>query len=269
VLAKLWRELFFFTRIICFTSTRQFFLAGHSTVFQLIETYHSIVKSIDDGKSCCMVFCDLSKAFDRVWHKGLLFKLQTYGITGNLFYWFKSYLSDRKQKVIYKNISSPSNYVNAGVPQCSVLGPLLSLIYVNDVSDNMSMCRLFADDNSIQYPSDNVTEIEHVINHDSSILNSWSKQWLLQFNPSKTKTIFFTLKKTSAMPNLVFQHNHFEHVQSLKHLGLILSSDLGWSLHINNIVNNAYRITGLLKKLKFVLRRNVYCIYWTPLRIRF
>ena len=60
------------------------FLPGHSTVYQLIETYHNIVKSIDDGKSCCIVFCDLSKAFDRVWHKGLLFKLETNGITGNV-----------------------------------------------------------------------------------------------------------------------------------------------------------------------------------------
>ena len=68
--------------------------------------------------------------------------------------------------------------------------------------------------------------------------------------------MFFTLKKTSAMPDLVFQHSHLEHVQSHKHLGLIFSSDLGWSLHINNIVNNAYRRTGLLKKLKFVLRRS-------------
>ena len=101
------------------------FLPGHSTVFQLLETYHSIVKCIDEGKSCCMIFCDLSKAFDRVWHKGLLFKLQTYGVTGNLLEWFKIYLSDRKQKVMYKNVLSSSKTINTGVPQGSVLGPLL------------------------------------------------------------------------------------------------------------------------------------------------
>ena len=84
-----------------------------------------------------MIFCDLSKAFDRVWHKGLLFKLQTYGVTGNLLEWFKSYLSDRKQKVIYKNLLSSSKTINAGVPKGSVLGPLLFLIYVNAVSDKM------------------------------------------------------------------------------------------------------------------------------------
>ena len=96
-----------------------------------------------------MIFYDLSKAFDRVWHKSLLFKLQTYGVTGNLFEWFKSYLSDRKQKVMYKTLLSSSKTINAGVPQGCVLGPLLFYIYVNNVSDKMlSMCRLLADDNS-------------------------------------------------------------------------------------------------------------------------
>ena len=70
------------------------FLPGHSNVYQLIDMYDHVVKALDEGKSCCMVFCDLSKAFDRVWHRGLLFKLQTYGITGNLFNWFSSYLAE-------------------------------------------------------------------------------------------------------------------------------------------------------------------------------
>ena len=80
------------------------FLPGHSTVYQLLETYLNIVQSIDEGKYCCMIFCDLSKAFDRVWHNGLIFKLQTYGISGKLLQWFKSYLSHRSQKVMYKDL---------------------------------------------------------------------------------------------------------------------------------------------------------------------
>lgn len=110
-----------------------------------------------------MIFCDLSKAFDRVWHSGLLFKLQTYGVCGDLLKWFSSYLSQRSQKVMYKDLLSSKSEISAGVPQGSVLGPLLFLIYVNDVAVNMlSLCRLFADDSSLQYSSNNILNIEYI-----------------------------------------------------------------------------------------------------------
>ena len=143
------------------------FLPGHSTVYQLIETYDCILKAIDEGKLSCIVFCDLSKAFDRVWHKGLLFKLQTYGVIGNLFKWLQNYLENRKQRVMYRQSNSSLKSLHAGVPQGSVLGPLLFLIYVNDVADNMlTFCRLFADDNSIHYSSEKIDVIERNINGD-------------------------------------------------------------------------------------------------------
>ena len=107
-----------------------------------------------------MVFCDLSKVFDRVWHDGLLFKLQNYGINGNILQWFKDYLYNRQQKVLYKDLLSSSLNINAGVSKGSVLRPLLFFIYVNDVAQNMlSFCRLYADDNSIQYADKNVNNI--------------------------------------------------------------------------------------------------------------
>ena len=126
------------------------FRPGHSTTFQLIDIFHHICQSFDEKQYSCMVFCDISKAFDKVWHKGLLFKLRQNGIKGNLLAWISNYLSSRKQSVQINSASSSLLSVSAGVPQGSVLGPLLFLVYVNDIAANLlSLVRLFADDSSL------------------------------------------------------------------------------------------------------------------------
>ena len=126
------------------------FRPGHSTTFQLIDIFHHICQSFDEKQYSFMVFCDISKAFDKVWHKGLLFKLRQNGIKGNLLAWISNYLSSRKQSVQINSASSSLLSVNAGVPQGSVLGPLLFLVYVNDIAANLlSLVRLFADDSSL------------------------------------------------------------------------------------------------------------------------
>jgi hypothetical protein len=131
------------------------FIPGHSSVYQLIDIYHQICKAFDEKKSTCIVFCDISKAFDRVWHKGLLFKLHQCGITNNLNTWIASYLKPRNQSVFVGSSFSDTKFINAGVPQGSVLGPLLFLIYVNDIAENLlSFTRRFADDSSLSVTSD-------------------------------------------------------------------------------------------------------------------
>jgi len=101
------------------------------------------------------VFCDLSKAFDRVWHQRLISKLERHGISGNILSWFTNYLSDRKQAVTIRNVKSKFGAVSSGVAQGSVLGPLLFLIFINDIADILeSLSRLFADDTSLAYSSD-------------------------------------------------------------------------------------------------------------------
>lgn len=169
---------------------------------------------------------------------------------------------------MYKDILSSCRGVNAGVPQGSVLGPFLFLIYVNDVSENMlSLCRLFADDNSLQSSSYNAVNIEYVLNHDLKVLENWSSNWLLKFNPSKTKAIFFTLKTNFYIPKLQFQNSRLEYVSSHKHLGLLFCQNLCWSEYIDNIVKNAYQRLGLLKKLKFSIGRNTLSkMYMTFIR---
>jgi hypothetical protein len=141
----------------------------------------------------CFVFCDFSKAFDKVWHRGLIHKMNSYGIQGKLIKWFENYMFKRRQKVINKNSLSSFEPVSAGVPQRSVLGPLMFLIYINDIREKLiSSSRLFVDDTSLGYSSQSVDQIKTVINHDLLELNAWSSKWLMSFNPEKTEILFFS-----------------------------------------------------------------------------
>ena len=133
------------------------FQPGRSTVTQLVEIFHEFCKSMEAGKEIRVVFLDISKAFDRVWHSGLLHKLQLAGVNGNLLAWFKDYLSERYQRVIINGQHSEWGVTNAGVPQGSVLGPILFLIFINDIVNTVSNCniRLFADDTCLFLEVDN------------------------------------------------------------------------------------------------------------------
>ena len=132
------------------TSLQSGFVPGDSTVNQLVDLYNTFCKTLDDDKEVRAILCDISKAFDRVWHRGLLYKLRRAGITGSLLSWFSHYLQDRKQRVVIPGASSNWSSVQAGVPQGSILGPLLFLLYINDiVEDIQSSIRLFADDTSL------------------------------------------------------------------------------------------------------------------------
>ena len=107
------------------TTLQSGFVPGDSTTNQLLDIYNTFCKALDEGKEVRAVFCDVSKTFDRVWHKGLLFKLNSVGINGTLLQWFTDYLKDRKQRVVLPGVSSDWCFIKAGVPQGSILGPLL------------------------------------------------------------------------------------------------------------------------------------------------
>ena len=124
------------------------FLPGRSTVHHLIELPHNTCLSFENYEANCQVFCDISKAFDRVWHKGLLYILERYDIKGYILMWIKSYLHSRKQRVFVNGVLSNNLPINAGVPQGSVLGLLLFLSYINDITDKLvgkhtSICRWY------------------------------------------------------------------------------------------------------------------------------
>ena len=216
-----------------------------------------------------MVFCDISKAFDRVWHTGLLFKLKQHGINDNILYWIKDYLNMRSQRVVISSSCSEIRTIKAGVPQGSVLGPLLFLIYVNDIADNLlSVTRLFADDSSLAISSEDIDYMEFILNDDLITLNEWSKQWLVKLNPNKTEVIFFSLGN-HRQPNLYFNDTRLNFVTNHKHLGLTLSENGKWHEHINSISKSASKVLSTMRALKFELKRDtlnqIYISYMRPL----
>ena len=141
------------------------------------------------------IFCNISIAFDRVWHKGLLYKLQTVGITGRLLQWFSNYLNNRKQRVVLPGVLSHWANLKAGVIQGSIIGPLLFLIYINDFVRKItsSMC-LFADDTSLNIIVENLIQSATILNSDLSQIYTWASNWLVTFNPPKTESLLFSRK---------------------------------------------------------------------------
>jgi hypothetical protein len=151
-----------------------------------------------------ITFADISKAFDTVWIKALILKLEKYGIKGNLLIWLKSYLSRRKQRVVIKDAISSTGELKAGVPQGSVLGPLLFLIF--DVADNMTgFGRLFADDTCIGHTTHNEKHLHTLISTDLEYLTAWSYRWLVKFNPNKTNIMIFSTRHLEN--NSIFDFN--------------------------------------------------------------
>ena len=165
------------------------FQPNDSTVNQLIEIYHNIISNMDRGRDVRFVFCDVSKAFDKVWHTGLLFKLKLTGVNKQLISWIESYLSDRQQKVVSEGFSSTLQGIKAVVPQGSVLGPFLFLVYINDiVNDINNDIRLFADDTSLFV----VVENDHTaaatsLTDDLNVISNWAKKMGNSIYSSKNK----------------------------------------------------------------------------------
>ena len=223
--------------------------------------------NMEEKKNTCMVFCDISKAFDRVWQRGLLLKLGAYSIKGPLLQLICNYLSDRQQAVFVNNSLSNFQAVNAGVPQGSVLGPFLFLLYINDIVENLiSLSRLFADDTSMSASSHSNDELKVTLNHDLSELIEWSKKWKVKFNPNKTELV--CIGKNMENFNLRFGDSVILPVDSHKHLGVTFASSSKSSQHIDNLCKTAHKeINGInLRKLKYLLSRTALNrIYWATL----
>ena len=239
------------------TKKQSGFRPGDSITNQLLyQLVNEIHQAFENPKSLevCAVFLDISKAFDKVWHDGLIFKLKQNGVYGSLLMFFQNYLNNRKQRVVLNGSYSSYSTVESGMPQGSVLGPLLFLIYINDLERNIkSNIRFFVDDTMlfsiVKYPTISANNL----NHDLDIIQQWAYQWKMEFNPDPTKQateVLFSCKKSSPNhPQLIFNGIAVAKVNDQKHLGLILDSRLSFEKHINEKIIKAKKIVGILKHL--------------------
>lgn len=231
------------------------FTPGDSTVNQLVSVYHQFCEAIDKKKDIRIVFCDISKAFDRVWHKGLLFKLKYHmGIDGILLEWFKNYLDDRYQRVVIEGEESTWGKIKAGVPQGSILGPLLFLVYINDITSVVNCnIRLFADDTILYINVDDHDESARDMNVNTSAVSEWAKTWLVKFSLTKTKSMVMTRKPDGDVPPITFDQALLSEVDNYKHLGVYLNRSLTWTDHVQRVTVRAGKKLDILKRMKYRL----------------
>ena len=238
-----------------FYSSQYGFRKLHSTEFAALELIDKTLKDIDERNISLAVFMDLSKAFDTLDHQILLKKLNYYGIVGNALAWFSSYLTGRQQYVELDGVSSSLLPLSTGVPQGSILGPLLFLIYMNDIPSANEFFKyiLYADDTTLFSTIRIPAEATHGINNHLSEVYDWLAVNKLSLNVKKTKYIIFhAINKNieGVIPELRINGVTIDRVQNFNFLGLYLNEHLFWKPHIDIVANKLIKFSGVINKLK-------------------
>ena len=257
----------FLMKFNCIYDLQFGFRQGHSTNHALINLTEDIRSALDNNNFAVGVFVDLQKAFDTVDHNILLSKLEFYGIRGIANQWFKSYFNNRKQFVTIDGINSGEAIMQYGVPQGSVLGPLLFLIYINDLHLTIKFCttRHFADDTNILIKNKSLKQLKKHLNLDLRNLCNWLKSNKISLNASKTKLIIFRHPNKVVNYNLKLKIDGKKLLPSthVKYLGVLIDSHLSWSYHIDNISAKLSRSVGMLSKIRhYVNEQTLRMIYY-------
>ena len=231
------------------------FRNNYSTTLALLDVVDTCYKNLDQYNKIIGIYFDLQKAFDTVDHNILLHKLYAYGIRGVMYDWVKNYLTDRKQFTFVNNVSSDVGIVSCGVPQGSVLGPLLFLIYVNDISNAVpnDKLKLFADDTNLFVYGSSLSNIEVDANHYLKQMELLFIKNKLSLNIKKTSyTVFDSRCKlsTDSSLNLFINGQKIAKVSSSKYLGVIIGCSLRWSEHVDYVYKKLVKFTSIFYKLR-------------------
>ena len=230
------------------------FRSGHSTEHALVTLTENIKSTLDNNRLGCGIFIDLQKAFDTVNHEILLKKLEHYGIRDTPLTWFKSYLCNRRQLVSINGYSSSLCNITCGVPQGSVLGPLLFLIYINDLPNATSVLSffLFADDTNIYFEAEDIDSLTRTINKELSKVKSWLDCNKLSLNIEKTNFVLFhsPRKKLPDLINIKIGKKNISRSQYVKFLGILLDEHLTWKYHITELHKKLTRNSGMVFKIR-------------------
>ena len=248
-----------------------------SCLTNLLDFFHYVFDVYDESKAVDIVYLDFQKAFDKVPHKRLLSKVLSHGITGNIHTWLKDWLSERKQRVVINGFMSSWLDVKSGVPQGSVLGPILFLIYVNDIDDGLN-CKVskFADDTKIACKVTTTRERE-TLQSDLDRLTHWANEWQMKFNIEKCKVLHIGSNNNKLLYSMNGQQ--LSAVNKEKDLGVLVTNDLKPGQHCSQVVKTANKLVGfigrvfenksekvILKLYNSLVRPHLeYCVqFWSP-----
>ena len=250
----------FFDKYEILTPFQYGFRKNKSTTQAVLNQLEYIYNNLDQNKTVISIFMDFTKAFDCIDHEILLKKLYFYGVRGTPYDWFSSYLSERQQFVNVNNSNSSVKFVSHGVPQGSILGPLLFLIFINDlpnVSPFFKFC-MFADDSTLTCKFDNSNELQirNKLENELIVVQNWLNMNKIKINYDKSKFIIFSYGKKYNLDKLKFGSNFISSTSDTKFLGIIVDNHLNFRAHINSICTKVSKVIGMLFRLNDILPTN-------------
>uniref|UniRef100_A0A672HHM4 Reverse transcriptase domain-containing protein n=1 Tax=Salarias fasciatus TaxID=181472 RepID=A0A672HHM4_SALFA len=252
------------------TNSQYGFRKTRSTSLAITEAMEEISNAMDNKKYAIGLFIDLKKAFDTINHRILVDKLERYGIRGVALEWVKNYLSNRKQFVNMGNTTSDCLNITCGVPQGSVLGPKLFILYINDMSKVSLVLKLvlFADDTNIFCSDEHIDTLLDKVTAEMHQLKVWFDCNKLSLNLSKTKYMIFSNRKKITKQTLIIDQEIIEKVDEFKFLGVLIDNKLNWKSHIKYVQTKISKSVAVLNKVKYVLDykslRMLYCALVLP-----